>query len=607
MFDINDLMNMLDGEDFEERPVDIEEFVTGEKYLNLPDTPLSDYQYQLIRASSQIYKRTTLHNLYGFDEGEKRWKYTKNEVIFQLGKGSGKDFTSTIACAYICYLLLCLKDPAKYYDKPPGDNIDILNVAINATQANNVFFSGFKNRITRSPWFQGKYEQKQGHFAFEKNINVYSGHSEREAWEGYNVIYVVLDEISGFALESTSGNEQAKTAEAVYKMYRGSVTSRFPDYGKLVLLSFPRFKNDFIQQRYNAVVAEKETVIRSHIFKLDPDLPDGNEDNEFKVEWEEDHIVSYKTPKVYALKRPSWEVNPTRSIDDYVRDFFDDPTDALGRYACMPPDAIDAFFKDREKVEASFQSANGVDTDGRFSVNFVPDATKKYFIHVDLAKKHDHCAVALAHVEKWGMRKIGDKMTEAAPHVVVDAVRWWTPSKTQNVDFADVREYIVSLKDRGFNVELVTFDRWQSDDMIDYLNEVGMKAELLSVAKKHYQDMAMVVTEGRLAGPNLELLVEELLQLRIMPNDKVDHPRKGSKDLADAVCGAIYNSIAHTPRNESDTIDVHTLTSFNTAHRAQAQTYDRLRPGGGVIRAPRSREEEMPPELSDYFSGLRTI
>ncbi len=603
MFDLNDLMNMIDGEDFEERPVDIEEFVTGEQYLNLPTTPLSEYQYQLIKASSQIYKRTTLHNLYGFEEGERRWAQTKNEVIFQLGKGSGKDFTSTIACAYICYLLLCLKDPAEYYGKPPGDTIDIINVAINAAQANNVFFKGFANRIKRSPWFMGRYTEKQGHFSFDKNVNVYSGHSEREAFEGYNVIYVVLDEISGFALESTSGNEQAKTAESVYKMYRGSVTSRFPDFGKLVLLSFPRFKNDFIQQRYDAVVADKEVITRQHTFKLDPDLEDGNADNEFVVEWEEDHIVSYKSPRTYALKRPSWEVNPTRKIDDYVRDFYDDPTDALARFACMPPDAIDAFFKDRGKVERAFTGNNGVDEMGNFSVNFVPDPSKYYYIHVDLARKHDHCAVALAHVERWGIRKIGEKMTEAAPYIVVDAVRFWTPTKAQNVDFIDVREYILSLRTKGFNIKLVTFDRWESDDMIKFLNENGMEAEKLSVAKKHYQDMAMVIAEERILGPRTkdDLLIEELLQLRIMPNDKVDHPRKGSKDLADATCGAIFNAIAHTPRNENEIIEIETLESFSKRNPLPNILQENQRPGA-LIRPPK---REMPTEIEDWL--LRTI
>jgi len=600
-FDFNELLNMLDGEEFDERPVAIEEFVNSEQYLNLP--PLSDNQYNLIKASSQIYKRTTLHNLLGFDEGEKRWKQTKNEIIFQLGKGSGKGHVSSIACAYVVYLLMCLKDPAKYYGKPPGDEIAIINVAINATQAQNVFFKYFSSRIERCPWFQGKYEKKQGQFTFpDKSISVYSGHSEREAWEGYNVIYVILDEISGFALDSTSGSEQSKTAEAVYKMYKASVSSRFAEFGKLVLLSFPRFKNDFIQQRYNAVIAEKEVVIRSHTFVLDPDLPENTEGNEFTIQWEEDHIIAYTNPKVFALKRPTWEVNPIVKLDDLVSNFYDDPVDSLSRFACMPPDAIDAFFKDREKIERAFVASNGVNDQGLYHPNFLPDPEKEYYVHVDLARKHDHCAVAMAHVHKWEQRKIADKLTEAAPKVIVDAVRWWTPTKEQNVNFADVREYIVSLRQRGFNIKLVTFDRWQSDDMIDYLNSVGMRSETLSVAKKHYQDMAMVIQEERLVGPNIELLKNELRALRIMPNDKVDHPRTGSKDLADAVCGAVYNSIAHTQKNANEVIDIQTLDSFNRNNR-QREIPQSERPGQLIVPPKRS----MPSELADYVNNWKTI
>ena len=255
MTDFNVFLDALEGDEFSEKPASLEDFVTSKDYLGLP--PLSQYQYQMIRASTQIYKRETLHKIYGEEEGEKIWKQTCSEVILQLGKGSGKDYTSTIACAYMVHLLLCLSDPARYYGKPPGDAIDIINIAINAIQANRVFFKGFNQRIEKSPWFQGKYIAKANMVEFDKSVTVHSGHSEREAWEGYNVLVVILDEISGIELESTSGHDQAKTASAIYKMYRASVNSRFPDFGKVILLSFPRFKNDYIQQRYNEAVAEK--------------------------------------------------------------------------------------------------------------------------------------------------------------------------------------------------------------------------------------------------------------------------------------------------------------------------------------------------------------
>ena len=598
MTDFNVFLDALEGDEFSEKPASLEEFVTSKDYLGLP--PLSQYQYQMIRASTQIYKRETLRKLYGEEEGEKIWKQTCSEVILQLGKGSGKDYTSTIACAYMVHLLLCLTDPARYYGKPPGDAIDIINIAINAIQANRVFFKGFTQRIEKSPWFQGKYIAKANMVEFDKAVTVHSGHSEREAWEGYNVLVVILDEISGFELESTSGHEQAKTASSIYKMYRASVNSRFPDFGKVILLSFPRFKNDYIQQKYNEAVAEKEVVLRHHKFKVDPDLPDGTEGNEFEMEWEEDHIISYKVPRMYALKRPTWEINPTRTIDDFTIDFYTDPTDALSRFACMPPDATDAFFKNRAVIEKAFSNPNlNVDSYGRFDDSFKPKDNIKYFMHVDLAQKHDHCAVALAHVDGWVTMKIGDKYKEAAPRVVVDAVRYWTPTASKSVDFTEVKDYITSVRDRGFNLKMVTFDRWNSHDMMQQLNVHGIKTEVLSVAKKHYEDMSLTLTEERLHGPKIQLLIDELLQLRIV-KDKVDHPRKGSKDLSDAVCGSIYNAIAMTPPDSDKEVEIYSYSGVfaDELAKLKEESDARLKT---VIKMP--EKPDMPSNLRD-FMGL---
>jgi phage terminase large subunit-like protein len=598
-FDFSDLIDILDGEEFEEKPVDLREFVTSPKYLGLP--PLSELQYELIEKSSQIYKESTLVKLYGEEEGKKRFKQTCNEVIAQLGKGSGKDYSSTISVAYMVYLLLCLKDPAAYYGKPPGDSIDILNIAINAQQASNVFFKGFITRIERSPWFAGKYDQKASEMKFDKAITVHSGHSQREAWEGYNVITVILDEISGFAMENTTGHDQAKTADAIYDMYRASVMSRFPDFGKVILLSFPRFKNDPIQKFYESVIGEKETIVRSKILKMDDELPDGTDGNEIIVEWEEDHIISYLYPKTYALKRPTWEVNPTKKIEDFKVDFYKNSLDALGRFACMPPEMIDAFFKSREKVEKAFNNTGlAVDSFGRLEEWFIPDPDKRYFIHVDLAQKHDHCAVAMAHVDRWVNVKVTNEYSQPAPIISVDAVRYWTPTADKSVDFTEVKDYILALKTRGFNISVCTFDRWNSHDMMQQLKSYGINTEILSVAKKHYDDMAMVVLEERLHGPHIPLLIDELLQLKIM-RDKVDHPRKGSKDLADAVCGSIFNSISRTRPDNNDQINIHTYESMN-------YDADFGKPADGevsqynMIRAPR-----MPDHLREAMDRMQII
>lgn len=616
MSDLNfdDFLDVLDDGDLEEVPVSIEEFINGEDYLNRPEITLSDYQKACVLASTQIYKRETLHQFLDPKAAEKRWAQTCNEVILQLGKGSGKDFMSAIACCYLVYLLLCLKDPARYYNKPSGDTIDIINIAQNAAQASNVFFANVSRLIRKAPWFQGRYETKGGsnepakanEINFDKAINLYSGHSEREAWEGYNVIMVILDEIDGFANESSMG-AIGKTASGIYDMYRASVDSRFPEFGKILALSFPRYKGSWIQTRYDQIVANKRTVKRVEILKLDPNLPDGFEGNEIRVEWDEDHIQQYQYPKMFALKRPTWDVNPAREIHHFTRAFFDNYLDSLSRFACMPPEAIDAFFKDRAKIESAFAFSNGVSNDdGSFLTSFEPEKDKTYFVHVDLARKHDRCAVAMGHVVKWEKRKIGDFVTDEAPVIKIDALRYWIPKKDKEVDFTDVREYILDLARKGFRIKLVTFDQWESADMRKYLEQAGLKTDKLSVAIKHYTDFAVTVQEERLIGPDEKLLRDELLALRIMQNGKIDHMRQGYKDLSDATCGAIYNCIALTPRRKNEEVEVKTLKEIRKeVYNDTVEKQLEAQAARNVIRAPKNTR--MPAELANWLSGIRTL
>jgi hypothetical protein len=226
---------------------------------------------------------------------------------------------------------------------------------------------------------------------------------------------------------------------------------------------------------------------------------------------------------------------------------------------------------------------------------FKPEEGKEYFIHVDLAQKHDHCAVSMAHVDRWVNVKITNDYSQPAPIVNVDSVRYWTPTPDKSVDFTEVKDHIIALKARGFKIRMCTFDRWNSHDMMQQLQQYGINTEILSVAKKHYDDMAMVVLEERLSGPYLPLLIDELLQLKIM-RDKVDHPRKGSKDLADAVCGAIFNSISRTRPEVNREIEIHTYDSMTVDNKLDPEFEM------NVIKAPR-----MPKDIEDALERIMTI
>ena len=590
--DFGDLVELLSDNPFEETPVDLDTFLHSEDYLNQP--PLSDIQRDLVEAMSQIYKEEDVCRYLGDEAGRRHYKkYTKSEVILQLGKGSGKDHTSTIGCAYLVYKLLCLKDPAAYFGKPPGDSIDIINIAINAQQAKNVFFKNFRTKIERSPWFAGKFEAKVDNVEFDKTITVYSGHSERESHEGLNLILAILDEISGFS--ETANSESSKTPDAIYKAFRASVDSRFPDYGKVILLSFPRHPNDFITRRYNDVIAEKEIEQKEYTFIVNPDLPEDISDNEFTIEWEEDHITGYRYPGVFAIRRPTWEANPTRTIEDFKISFMTDYADAMQRFACMPSYSSDAFFKQVEKLEEAMIKVNPIDNFKRIEPSWQPQEDSVYYLHADLAQKHDKCAVAISHVDRWVTMQSFNEYTQTVPFVIVDAVVWWEPRREGPVDLSEVKKWIQSFRRDGFKIGMVTFDRWQSFDIQNELKAQGIKTDTLSVAKKHYEDFAMLLYEQRVVMPHIQLLLEEMSELKIVSDKKVDHPRKGSKDLADAVVGAVYNAISLTPRNTNQTIEIHDWKSNTSRHKREQELTDAISP------------PPMTEEAKEYLSSFGLI
>jgi hypothetical protein len=124
-----------------------------------------------------------------------------------------------------------------------------------------------------------------------------------------------------------------------------------------------------------------------------------------------------------------------------------------------------------------------------------------------------------------------------------------------------------------------------------------MRTETVSVAKKHYEDMAMLVYEERLAMPMIDLLFEELTELKIMKQNRVDHPRKKSKDLADAVCGAIFGAISHTPKDNFGEVEIHT---FRDRPKNQELALD----SNNVIQL---RPKEIPNDVRDYLDSFKMI
>ena len=525
--DLADFERLLSKDEFTMEPVSIEQFVQDQHYLGLP--PLSPIQLEIVRHSTQIFKKTTLQHLMGDQEGSDYYdKYTDNEVICMLGKGSGKDHCARISMAYTAYLMHCLRDPLGYYGKAKGVYIDLLNLAVNAQQAQRVFFEPFKNLLLGSPFFNevGFEPRVSEIFFFSRPVRCFSGHSESEGWEGYEVMTIILDEIAAFKTDvELKGETRSKgSASAIYNMSKLSVMSRFPEVGKVILLSFPRYKGDFIQQRFF----------------------DSRNNNE---------------PKTWSMKAATWEVNPTIKREQLESEYIRNPIQARARFECEPPNMEDAYFRDADQVRKAFMyREDPMNEDGTFKPWFNNTDGHTRFIHVDLALKRDRAALCMAHCAGFKEIKTSTGI-EQLPIINVDLVYSWEATVGAEINFASIRQMIVDLH-RKFDVGLVTFDRWQSIEMIQSLRSMGINSDFHSVKKTDYDTLMSCMYDTRLRGYWNELLVEEeLLKLKLYGNNKIDHPSTGSKDLADALAGAVYNSLSHVAIDSEVEIEVLTPSS----------------------------------------------
>ena len=515
-------------EEFIEEPVPLKVFISDPGYLNSP--VLSAKQLNLVACGTQIYFKETLKVL-----GMAICPYYK-ELVAMWGKGSGKDHCARIIIARIAYLLLCLKRPLAYYGLPDTSTIGFINMAKSAPQANNVFFVPLKRMIKSAPWFKDKADVKQTTIEFDKNLLAISGHSEMEQHEGYDLLVAVLDEIAAFKTDKEceialkrSQRAPMASARAVYEGMRSSITSRFPKVGKLILISYTRFRGDFIWQRRHQGEAESRLAIKEG-----------------------------RPPPVFITCGATWEVNPLRKEEDFEEEFRRDPVQAAARYKCDPPLAEDAFFKDREKLldEAVWRPniINPVvdinESSPRLREEFRANHSNICGAHIDLSLRHDFCGVSVCHQSGWKERLtasacgITNKMDE--PVVEVDLIcRFMAPCAGVEIDIEEVLNIIYQMLSRGFNIKLVTMDGYQSAQAIQGFIKAGIEAKTRSMDKEiaPWNNLKDLIYGKRLLAYHHETVLEELEALTMIRANKVDHTDVSTKDEADALCGACMSAI----------------------------------------------------------------
>ena len=515
-----------------------------------------------------------------FENDFENWSKQYVEYLLLWGEGSGKDFICVRIVVYICYWLLCHRDPQSLFKLASLEPIDIVNISVNGPHARDVFFKRFTNvlREVRNPktgknWFAEKGMDLRNNkdiqttkAIFPKNITAYSLNSVSYAGEGKNIILAVFDEVGEFVPHKAKEIYDALwfTAESRYGSKEGSLQ-------KILLISYLRDEFDFMNYRWTKS-KDDFTVFRS--------------------------------------KKSTWEVRPNKTKEDYKRAFEKSPEDAARRYSNILSDTLNTnFFKSKEKVRLFAKNRNSPfegNPKKLFDMNeamlakwFRPGQVEelylliqntnrssteeqrlkllqfrhegaRYNIHIDLAKglEGGDCAgFAMGHpylispeMEEDDEIEISDKYA-----IYVDLMLQLKGVNGKEVDFEKIRKFIYKLLDMRFEISEVTLDGYESVDFRQQLETKNIVTDLQSVDRTlaPYQTFKEVIYTQRLDYRNYFVFLREAEELQLTKKRKVDHPdisnrrsleendERGSKDVSDAVTGIVYRIIKSLPE-ESD-------------------------------------------------------
>jgi hypothetical protein len=569
---------------FAEEPVSLEVFVRDKKFMGSP--ALSPVQFECVRHAERVYY-PELYPIMGehFDEYWAQPLRMVNFINLQWGKGSGKGHVCRTISLRVAYLLLCLRSPQDYFGMPGQDSIHLLNVAMNAQQAQRAFFDPVEKLVRTSPWFRDRAAPTRGAIVYDKNVEAISGHSEAESQEGLNLLLGVADEIDGFKSKeevrgNTTGRVPVNTVEGILDMMRTSSSTRFPRTFKNVRISYPRYLGSAIQR----LTAQSREDIEKR----------GDKSR---------HYVSGPLP--------TWEVNPNfdqfervavEGSDElvpaiYVEDYEEDAAMAKAKYECKPSKASNPFFRNEFLVRSAFtptdrqpitvnyyKEGNSWEVSYDFSSDLKPIKGAQYAMHGDLAVTQDRAGIAMAHVvrkeefESQTTLENGDivSIREMRPIVKVDFVFSFESAKGERppreIQIRWARELAYELKKRGFRIKRFTFDGFESRDSMQILEKSGVESKRVSTDRTNepWRNLMDVMYDGRLIAQHRELLIDELLGLTILPNGKVDHPRLGSKDEADALACAVFGAVEQGGReNEAGEEAFYAPAQFFMGERVQ--------------------------------------
>lgn len=564
----SELYNNILYKDYEEIPVDIETFMKDPIYLGKGLTD-EEGKFTIFPYWEKVLKQIFPNNI----------DTAYRTAVFSGAIGLGKSTIAVIGILYQLYRMLCLKDPYLYYGLQPIDLITFAFMNITIDAAEGVAWNKAQQLLQSSPWFMSKGTvsgTSNPTWKPPKGIELIAGSLQRHII-GRAVFSCFFDEISFQPNQDI--DKQKQKAKTLISTATARMQSRFmkgeKDPTLLFMASSKRTEQSFLEtyienkkkneSKTTIVVDEPQWVIRT-----DKDSP-----NKFKVAIGNKFLNSEVLPlnitneQIRELKNRGYKI-----IDvpmGYYEQFIDDIDIALTDIAGISTTNVTKYisggrFQDikNPNLKNPFKSdiievGNGdnVQYYDYFDLSKIDPVLKSrpLFIHLDMSLSGDKTGIAGTWIKGKKPHQPGTPETNELFYTVAFAVSVKAP-KGYQISLEKNRNFIYWLKEQGFNIKGISSDTYQSADTGQQLLARGFKYEIISVDRvdsdhicKPYQYIKNTVYEKRIETFDSELMTEEFLGLERNNNTgKIDHPdggASGSKDMADAITGSVFNASKH--------------------------------------------------------------
>lgn len=565
--------------DFKEVPVSIDRFLTDPEYLGESND-----------CGNQIYPGwwDAYHTV--FDSQKDIY-----EVLLSGATRIGKTSTAVSMMCYMTYLLMCYRNPQRYFGLKEVSRATIAFANLTKDLATSVAYREYHDTLIKSPWFMRHGTKNNSStkpiFIPEGNQIEIVAASDSAHLLGMQLWACIMDEVN-FSRAGIKDISKSKThMKQMYDTANARITGTFKlggkIYGKMFTCSSKNTDNDYLSEHIEKQLdagnthmylfdkpqwevlpsyrfgTEKFHITVGDRYKRGFVIPDENDDPA--------HLAEYEAEGYRVLEVPSdYKPNFRSDYDIALRDIAG--ISVVGSMGFITQEMItpnisenrkNPFFMDYYEI--------GVQDNDTLERNFHPEVVAPELkrlpmnIHIDFAEVSDH--IGIAGGVQDGTKNIVDPLTTkkiTMPffreifQVAIGAPRG------DRMSFQKVINFIVWLKKNGFNIGIISTDQYQSSYVRENLTQQGFTCEKVSVDKTEdpYIGLRNLLQDQRLELVKHDLQEIELINLQRI-NGIINHPPQSNsitnmpclangynskgigKDCADALCGCMATLVAH--------------------------------------------------------------